>query len=479
MQVLEDKELLDNTLVIFHSDNGMHWPFAKSNVYVASVKTPFVIYWQGHSVAGTSSDSLISTIDILPTILDASGIAVPGGLPGKSLLPLLSETDRPHHQQVFATINAKGDIRYEMRSVIGENYIYIYNKWVDGKAKYHNGKYSGGMALKGFEAAAKENEQAEKRLDFFYNRTREELYNVQRDPNALDNLAEDESSAGTLQIMRQSMLQRLAESNDPYLDDFTVFLEQSGHTDNLAEPVLSMDFESVTPGGPADYLLQHQKLTLAPGAGLNGSTGLQAQYTGFERGSERIVRHVFLPEPGLEYSLNYDVLFDKDFQFVRGGKLLGLGPKKHITGGKPIVPEGWSARVTFKNGGSVKLYTYHQDMQGQYGDRGAIQKPFKFDKERYYSVSLHVRVNDPPEASNGFSRLYVDGQMIEQHEDLRLRGSGADASLINKFMFSSFHGGHASDWAPRDESGNFKTVYATFDNISVYEGEHIRIKAGQ
>ena len=45
MQVLEDKGLLGNTLVIFHSDNGMHWPFAKSNVYVASVKTPFVLFW--------------------------------------------------------------------------------------------------------------------------------------------------------------------------------------------------------------------------------------------------------------------------------------------------------------------------------------------------------------------------------------------------------------------------------------------------
>jgi hypothetical protein len=94
-------------------------------------------------------------------------------------------------------------------------------------------------------------------------------------------------------------------------------------------------------------------------------------------------------------------------------------------------------------------------------------------------VSLHVRVNDPPEASNGFSRLYVDGQMIEQHENLRLRGTGGDASLINKFMFSSFHGGHAPNWAPRDENGNYKTVYATFDNISVYEGEHIRTKTGQ
>jgi len=479
MRVLEEKDLLDSTLVIFHSDNGMHWPYAKSNVYVASVKTPFVIYWKGHSVAGISSDSLISTIDILPTILEASGIAVPDELPGKSLLPLLDKPQKPHHEQVFATINAKGDIRYEMRSVIGESYIYIYNKWVDGKAKYHDGKYPGGLALKGFEAAALENELAKKRLDFFYDRPREELYNVQRDPNALENLAGDESSAKTLEIMRQSMLERLTESNDPFLDDFRVFLDQAGYSGNPAEPVLSMDFEAVLPGDPAEYLLQHEKLSLAPAAGVGVGTGLRAQYTGYEKGSERIVRHLFLPAPGLEFSLNYDVLFDKDFQFVRGGKLLGLGPEKHITGGRPIVPEGWSARVTFKDGGAVKLYTYHQDMQGQYGDRGVVRKPFGFDREHYYSVSLHVRVNDPPEASNGFSRLYVDGELIEQHEDLRLRGSGGEATMINKFMFSSFHGGHTPDWAPRDENGNYRTVYATFDNISVFEGEHIRTKAGQ
>ena len=235
-----------------------------------------------------------------------------------------------------------------------------------------------------------------------------------------------------------------------------------------------MDFDTVLPGGPAEYLLQHEKLSLAPGAGVGSSTGLRAEYEGSGIGSERIVRHAFLPEPGLEFSLNYDVRFDKDFQFVKGGKLLGLGPKDHIAGGRPLVPSGWSARVTFKDGGAARLYTYHQDQPGQYGDRPAVQNPFEFDRERYYSVSLHVRVNDPPEAANGFSRLYVDGELIESHEGLRLRGTGGESSLINKFMFSSFHGGHMPEWAPKDEEGNYKTVYATFDNIAVYEGELVK-----
>ncbi len=275
------------------------------------------------------------------------------------------------------------------------------------------------------------------------------------------------------------MLRKLTTTNDPFLVDFEAFLDQAEHRGVPSKPVLSMDFEAVIPGGPADQLLQHEKLSLAPGAGVRASTGLRAEYTGSDRGSERIISHLFLPEPGSEFSLNYDVRFDRDFQFVRGGKLLGLGPDKHITGGRPMVPSGWSARVTFKQGGAVRLYTYHQVMQGQYGERGVLQKPFTFEKERYYSVSLHVRVNDPPDASNGLSRLYVDGELIEQHENLRLRSTGGEETLINKFMFSSFHGGHMPEWAPRDTDGNYTTVYATFDNISVYEGENVRAATSQ
>jgi len=480
MQVLEDKQLLSNTLVIFHSDNGMHWPYAKSNVYVASVKTPFVIYWQGHSVGGTSTDSLISTIDILPTILEASGIAVPANLPGKSLLPLLDEPEQHHHEQVYATINAKGDIRYEMRSVIDENHIYIYNKWVDGKAKYHNGKYPGGLALKGFEAAAEENEAAQRRFEFFYKRAKEELYDLQADPNALVNLAGNNQSLPVLVAMRELMLDKLTGMEDPFLDNYRELLGHEAHKGSTTKPDLSMDFESVDLAGPAAQLLKHEKLTLAPGAGVGGSNGLRAKYVGSDRGSERIVTHIFLPEPGLEFSLNYDVMFDENFQFARGGKLLGLGPTKHVAGGRAVVPTGWSARVTFKEEGAARLYTYHQDQPGQYGDRsGVIEKPVRFERGRYYPVSLHVRVNDPPEATNGFSRLYIGGELVERHEGLRFRGTGGADTLINKFMFSSFHGGHKPEWAPKDADGNYTTVYATFDNVSVYKGERIRHAPGQ
>jgi hypothetical protein len=53
---------------------------------------------------------------------------------------------------------------------------------------------------------------------------------------------------------------------------------------------------------------------------------------------------------------------------------------------------------------------------------------------------------------------------------------GGDNTLVNDFLFSSFHGGHRPENAPRDTDGNYTTVHATFDNIFVYEGEHIRTK---
>jgi hypothetical protein len=89
-----------------------------------------------------------------------------------------------------------------------------------------------------------------------------------------------------------------------------------------------------------------------------------------------------------------------------------------------------------------------------------------------------VRVNEPADVANGFSRLYVDGDLVDSHAGLRFRGEDSDASLINKFMFSSFHGGHMPDWAPRDADGNYTTVYAVFDNISVYKGKRIRPAPG-
>lgn len=246
-----------------------------------------------------------------------------------------------------------------------------------------------------------------------------------------------------------------------------------------ATPVLVDDFETLGNSDLAAQLLPHDHLSLALGAGTGSSVALRARYVGGPMGSERMVVNVPLPASYVECTLNYDVRFARGFDFARGGKLHGLGPAQKVTGGRPIRPDGWSARVMFGEGGTAKTYTYHQDQQGKYGEGGTPARSFRFEPGQYYAVSLHVRVNDlGSEANDGFTRLYVDGQLVEARENVRFRGVGGEETAISQFLFSTFHGGHTPEWAPRDPKGDYATDYAYFDNIAIHSGEHIRAKPG-
>ena len=74
---LEERNLLENTLVIFFSDNGAPFPRAKGTVYDSGIKTPLIFSWPGVIRQGTVYRPLISLIDLAPTIMEISGLAIP------------------------------------------------------------------------------------------------------------------------------------------------------------------------------------------------------------------------------------------------------------------------------------------------------------------------------------------------------------------------------------------------------------------
>mgnify|MGYP002816115362 CR=1 FL=1 len=239
-----------------------------------------------------------------------------------------------------------------------------------------------------------------------------------------------------------------------------------------SELVFIEDFEKPQLGGLYQQLDEDPHLEVVEGAGVDGGHGLKATFEGSPRGSERITARHKLGERGLEFTLSYDVKFDHDFQFVKGGKLHGLGPDSPITGGKSMQPSGWSARVTFKEEGSIRSYLYCQNKEGQYGT-GIASPHFRFKKGTYYSVSLHVKLNENASTSDGFAHIYIDGDRVVQHDGVRFRGKDGDDTLITQFLFSAFHGGHEPHWAPRDASGAYTNVHAYFDNIAVHRGKWV------
>ena len=83
----------ENTLVIYIGDHGAQFSRGKATCYEGGLRIPFIVRWPGTVRAGLVRENLVSTIDILPTILDAVGVDNMRSLPGMSLLPLARGED--------------------------------------------------------------------------------------------------------------------------------------------------------------------------------------------------------------------------------------------------------------------------------------------------------------------------------------------------------------------------------------------------
>lgn len=244
-----------------------------------------------------------------------------------------------------------------------------------------------------------------------------------------------------------------------------------------SDPICATGFESPDKLGLYDRLKRDDLVEVVDGKGVGGSKALKVTYRGNKEGSERIVNTFKLSRPLDEATLVFDVKFDEGFQFRKGGKLHGLGPNNRITGGHKVKPDGWSARAMWHADG-LKTYVYCQNKENKYGQGPDQSLDFIFEKERYYAVSIYVKINDPIEKANGVARVYVDGKCIAEDRGIQFRAEGGDHTRITHLLFSTFHGGDSKSWAPKDKNGKYIDVYAYFDNFAVYEGQNVREKPG-
>ena len=94
LDYLDANKLMDNTIIVYTSDQGFylgeHGWFDKRFVYDESFKTPLLIAWPGKVKAGSRSDELVQNLDFAQTILDAAGISAPSDMQGESMVPLLT-----------------------------------------------------------------------------------------------------------------------------------------------------------------------------------------------------------------------------------------------------------------------------------------------------------------------------------------------------------------------------------------------------
>ena len=231
LQAIDDSDMRDNTLVIFLSDNGMGAPGAKNTLYQDGIRTPIIMRWPKNIQEGLIDEkSIVSAIDLVPTILDAAGLPSLEAIEGKSIIDvILGKSAQTERKYAYASSNNKSsdypEWSFPHRAIIDESYCYIFNSYVvrtDGKKKkasLHD--LNGWMGV--VNTSLTKSEKLKNKIDFMSYRTPEELYDLKEDPGCWNNLAQQAEYAGKIKEYRKKLYEEMKETADPELSVFNNF----------------------------------------------------------------------------------------------------------------------------------------------------------------------------------------------------------------------------------------------------------------
>lgn len=227
--LMDAKGLADSTIVVFLSDHGPQFPFMKFSNYEAGLKVPLIVRWPGIVRAGGTSHALVSSIDLLPTLIELAGGVPAADIDGRSLVRVLTGAASTHRDRVFgahsnAGLVAVSDEPYGIRSVRTERFRYIRNlhsqnrqrtliteaRPLRGSINYlleFGSWMSPGVPAywQSWEQAAVTDARARGIVGAYWNRPAEELYDVKADPDEMTNLAVLPQYQNVLREMRDSL----------------------------------------------------------------------------------------------------------------------------------------------------------------------------------------------------------------------------------------------------------------------------------
>ena len=204
MHILEETGLIDNTVVFFTSDNGFscgqHGFWGKGNgtfpmnMYENSVKVPLIVSYKGRIKTNTSSDAMISQYDMMPTILELSGLPeyLPPHLPGVSFVPILTEEQNEIRDDVMVF-----DEYGPVRMIRTKNWKYIH-------------RYPHGM---------------------------HELYCLTSDPDERNNLINDTTCKQIIADLRNRLTRWFNEYANPVYDGKALAVNGSGQVNQISKNI--------------------------------------------------------------------------------------------------------------------------------------------------------------------------------------------------------------------------------------------------
>lgn len=210
-----------DTLVLFTSDNGPPWPFAKTTLYEAGVHMPLLARWPGVVEPGTE-ERMVSLLDLLPTVLELAPRQVSLPLDGRSLVPLLrGEPGVEVDWREFLFTSHTGHRRepeVPSRAVRMGDWKYIRN--LRPELRFENAVMLTSVTWRAMVEAAATDPAVAEAVERFQLRPAEELYHLDVDPHEQVNLAGDPQHGARLEQLRRRLREHLEEIGDPLLAEW-------------------------------------------------------------------------------------------------------------------------------------------------------------------------------------------------------------------------------------------------------------------
>jgi len=230
LSLLEKAGKAANTLVVITGDNGWPFPRAKANLYDAGTRQPFAVRWPARIKGGRKLDDFVNLADLAPTFLEAAGLKPLAEMTGRSLLGLLTGSEKPgSRNEVFlererhANVR-RGNLSYPARAIRTRQYLYIRNfrpdRWPAGDPElYHSvgpfGDCDDGPTKQFILAHRQERDYARYFELCFAKRPAEELYDLRKDPHQINNVAGRREYATIQQRLRDRLMQWMKQTGDP------------------------------------------------------------------------------------------------------------------------------------------------------------------------------------------------------------------------------------------------------------------------
>ncbi|HBJ83406.1 MAG TPA: sulfatase [Verrucomicrobiales bacterium] len=228
--MLEKSGKASNTIVIYIGDHGADFLRGKRTCYEGGLRIPLLIRWPGNAKPQVREE-LVSTIDLMPTVLAACGASLVADLPGLPLQPLLADEPAKWRTHLFAEYHthAAASNYHPQRSVRTQRFKLIENllpdtlnpdfddtlRKLETAAKKHGEPHFDDYIPKAIADAAPEVRTAYAVME---NPPRYELYDLQADPHEFHNLAASAKHASTLAELQKQLTTWREQTQDPLLD---------------------------------------------------------------------------------------------------------------------------------------------------------------------------------------------------------------------------------------------------------------------